>query len=129
MAVIDPITELEPDAEFIPSHTDFKVRDLWWKLSKFAKSAGRELVEKALWLHYAAQRAETPTWAKSVIYGALAYFILPADVIPDVIPASGYSDDLAVIAVAIGTVATFIDENVKHRASAKLQTWFGDKSI
>ena len=42
----------------------------WDKLKHFALSAGKEVIEKALWLYYAAQRPETPKWAKTAIYGA-----------------------------------------------------------
>ena len=39
---------------------------LWQKIRRVATRAGREVVEKALWLHYAAQRPETPAWARDV---------------------------------------------------------------
>src|SRR5690554_1492812 len=51
-----------------------------------ASRAGYGLLERALWLHLAAQRPETPAWARSVIYGALGYLVLPADAVPDVLP-------------------------------------------
>ncbi|MFV0277453.1 MAG: hypothetical protein ACK5HY_09750 [Parahaliea sp.] len=43
----------------------------WRKLSVYARAAGRELVEKALLMYYAARRPDTPAWAKASIYGAL----------------------------------------------------------
>ena len=51
--------------------------DFWIKLKHSAKAAGYELVEKSLWLYYAARNHNTPPWAKAVVYSALAYFILP----------------------------------------------------
>lgn len=98
----------------------------WDKLFRYAKTAGKELVEKALWLYYAAQRPTTPVWAKGVIYGALGYFILPVDAITDIIPGIGYSDDLGIIAAAIGVVAMYMDDEVKAQATQKLRDWFGD---
>lgn len=98
---------------------------LWQKITRAAKRAGREVVEKALWLHYAAQRPETPAWARTMIYGALAYFILPVDMIPDVVPLAGYSDDLGVLAAAVATLAVYINQDVKDQAARKLQDWFG----
>ncbi|WP_306589790.1 YkvA family protein [Geothrix sp. 21YS21S-4] len=68
----------------------------WEKLKRYAKTAGKEVIEKALWLYYAAQEKETPLWAKAVCYGALGYFISPIDAIPDVTPVVGYADDLSV---------------------------------
>lgn len=96
----------------------------WEKLKKFAKKAGSEVVEKALWLYYAAQRPETPAWAKTVIYGALAYFILPMDAIPDIIAGVGYSDDLGALAAAIATVSAYINDDVKQQAARKMGDWF-----
>lgn len=95
------------------------------KLKRYAKAAGSEVVEKALWLYYAAQRPETPAWAKSVIYGALAYFILPTDAIPDLIPLTGYADDLGALAAAIAMVSLYISDDVKEKARAKMRQWFG----
>lgn len=94
------------------------------KLARAALAAGREVVEKALWLFYAAQRPETPRWAKATVYGALAYFILPLDAIPDVAPVAGYTDDFSVLVLAVGTIARYIDETVKEKTSRLLARWF-----
>ena len=112
-----PVTQ--QNAEYRYSEPRF--RD---KLARAALAAGREVVEKALWLYFAAQRPETPRWAKATVYGALAYFIVPLDAIPDVVPLAGYTDDLGVLAVAVVTIARFIDEAVKDKASRVLARWF-----
>lgn len=98
----------------------------WEKLKDFAIYAGKEVVEKALTLYYAAQRPETPLWAKMTIYSALAYFILPTDAIPDVTPLIGYADDLGTLAAALGAVAMSITPDVKQLAKQKMSDWFGD---
>lgn len=108
---------------------EFNEDDFWSKVTGFARVAGREVIEKCLWLFYAAQAPGTPAWAKSVIYGALAYFVLPLDAIPDMIPVAGFTDDLGALAAAVGAVAMFIDDDVKERASLKLQDWFGTDSV
>ena len=97
----------------------------WDKLKHFALSAGKEVIEKALWLYYAAQRPETPKWAKTAIYGALAYFISPIDAIPDITPLVGFTDDLGALAAAIAMTSAYINEDVKAKASQKLLHWFG----
>ena len=97
----------------------------WDKLKRYAKVAGSEVIEKALWLFYAAQRPETPAWAKAVIYGALAYFILPADAIPDMVPMVGFTDDLGALAAAIGMVSLYISDDVKDKTRDKMRAWFG----
>ena len=99
---------------------------LWAKIARFSAVAGRELIEKALWLYYAAQRPETPLWAKTVVFSALGYFIMPMDLIPDLTPAVGFSDDLGALGVAIATIAAYIDQGVKDQARDKLRDWFGE---
>ena len=106
---------------------EYSETGFWEKLKKNAIAAGSELVEKALWLYYAAQRPETPVWAKTVIFSALAYFILPIDAIPDAIPFGGFVDDLGAIAAAIGTVSLYITEEVKEQARQKMKDWFRKK--
>ena len=96
------------------------------KLLGYAKHAGREVVEKALQLFYAAQAPHTPVWAKTVIYGALGYFIHIFDAIPDLTPAVGYADDLGVLVAAVATVAAHITPEIEARAAQKLRDWFGE---
>ena len=104
---------------------EFSEGGFWTKLAKFALAAGKEVVEKALLLYYAFQNEDTPTWAKSVIVGALGYFIMPVDAIPDIIPVVGYADDLGVLVAALATVAAYITPEVKRQAQEKLAQWFG----
>jgi uncharacterized membrane protein YkvA (DUF1232 family) len=100
---------------------------LWQKIKGFAASAGREVVEKALILFFAAQRPETPLWAKTVIYSALAYLVLPTDAIPDFIPLSGYADDLGTLVAALGAVTMCITPEVQAAAKQTVEGWFGRK--
>lgn len=95
------------------------------KLTRYAKKAGREVVEKALWLHYAAQDPATPKWAKAAMYSALGYFILPLDAIPDFAPLVGYTDDLSVMAAALVVTSMYITKAVKEQARNKVDGWFG----
>ncbi|MDG2617292.1 DUF1232 domain-containing protein [Thermoleptolyngbya sichuanensis A183] len=104
----------------------FSEQGFWQSLQRAAVYAGREVVEKALTLYFAAQRPETPVWAKTVIYSALAYFILPADAIPDFVLLTGYVDDLGTLAAALGAVAMAITPEVKAAAKQKVTDWFGD---
>ena len=101
----------------------------WQKLRGFAKIAGKEVIEKALILLYTAQRPETPLWAKTVIYSALAYFILPTDIVPDFVPVTGYADDLATLVTALGAVSMCITPDVKNMAKQKVNDWFGENDF
>ncbi len=97
----------------------------WSKVTEYAKTAGSEVIEKALWLYYAAQGKDTPVSVKATIYSALGYFILPLDVIPDAIPVVGFTDDLGVLGAALLIAAAHIDEEVKGKAAQKMKDWFG----
>lgn len=105
----------------------FSESGFWSKLKKYAKTAGREVVEKALLLFYAAQEEKAPKWAKATIAGALGYFIVPLDAIADFTPAVGYADDLGVLALAIAAVATYINEDVRNKTAARMKAWFGEE--
>lgn len=96
----------------------------WEKLGSYAKKAGREVVENALVLYYTLQDPDVPTKSKAIICGALGYFILPFDVIPDIVPVAGFTDDLAVLAAAITAVAINVSAETRQKARAKLVEWF-----
>lgn len=97
----------------------------WTKASQLAKGAGRELLLKALQLFYAARRKDIPTWARTTIYGALGYFISLIDFVPDITPFVGYVDDMGVLTAALAVVANYIDDDVKAKAQARFDQWFG----
>ena len=59
----------------------------------------------------------TPRHVQAALIGALAYFVLPFDFIPDMLPVLGYTDDAAVLATAIKLVASHI--RPEHRDAAK----------
>lgn len=105
-------------------HSTFSEKSFWDKLKNFAKAAGQDVVERALCLFYAAQKPDTPLWAKTVIYGALTYFISPIDAVPDITPVLGYSDDLGVLVSAVLTVALYVTDEVKQQARDKVRAWF-----
>ena len=111
------------DNKFTKEYTE---DSFWNKVKKYAKVAGKEVLELALKLYYAARDPETPVWAKTTIYGALGYFISPIDAIPDVTPIIGYADDLGVLVAATATVAAHIKERHVENARKTLKQWFGD---
>ena len=102
----------------------YSEQSFWDKVRHSLKTAGVEVIRKCLWLYYAAQKPETPLWAKTVVYSALAYFILPIDAIPDLLPGMGYTDDLIVLTAAIASISVHIDDTVKKQAEMKLKDWF-----
>lgn len=97
----------------------------WSKLKSSASKAGKLAVQHSLELYYALNESETPTWAKSVIIGALGYFILPADAVPDMMPGIGFTDDIGVLAAALAAVELHITPEVKEKARERLDQWCG----
>ncbi|MGL5362422.1 MAG: YkvA family protein [Bosea sp. (in: a-proteobacteria)] len=73
--------------------------------------------EDALAALACARDPETPRRVRYTLLAALSYFLLPIDVVPDMLPLIGFTDDAAVIAAAIASVAGSINE--KHRQAAR----------
>jgi uncharacterized membrane protein YkvA (DUF1232 family) len=93
-----------------------RVRDgLWPKLKGAASRI--PFAEDVVAAYYCVLDRETPTKVRAILIGALAYFILPADAIPDFLPALGFTDDAGVIAAALAMVARHITD--RHRDAAK----------
>ena len=90
---------------------------LWHSLTKAARFAGEKTLVTALTLFYCLQDKDTPPKAKAVIVGALGYFILPTDLIPDFLPGVGYGDDMSALVIALGTVTAYIKDD--HKAKAR----------
>lgn len=73
--------------------------------------------EDLLAAYYCAFDRATPVKAKGVLIGALAYFVLPVDMLPDMVLGLGFTDDLAVLLAAINVVSTHV--TAAHRARAR----------
>jgi len=88
--------------------------NFWSKLRSFA--AQIPFAEDLLTVYYCALDRRTPTYVRIALFAALAYFIDPFDVVPDVLPIIGLSDDAAVLAGSIKLVW----DNIKpeHRDAA-----------
>lgn len=85
---------------------------------------GSKLIYSALLMFYAYKRSETPIWAKNIILGSLGYLISPIDLLPDLTPVLGYTDDFGVLSFGIVTIASYINEETKENAKTKMSKWF-----
>jgi uncharacterized membrane protein YkvA (DUF1232 family) len=94
---------------------DMVRRGFWAKVKRVG--AGLPFAEDLLAAYYCAFDRDTPLGVKAALIGALAYFVLPFDVIPDVLPVIGFTDDAAVLATALRLVAGSITP--AHRAAAR----------
>ena len=100
-------------------------RGFWRKLRRLA--AHLPFAEDLIAAHYCAFDRQTPLKVKAVLIGALAYFVLPTDVIPDVLPVIGYTDDAAVLAAAIKLVASHITPEHREAAQYMLARMRGER--
>lgn len=99
------------------------------KVSKSSKVIGKDLVFKSLLLFYALKEKTTPKWAKTTIVSALMYLIFPLDAIPDIIPIVGYTDDLGVIVLALGSVYLSINDIVRAKAKNRFRIIFKEEYL
>ena len=90
-------------------------RGFWSKLRRLA--ARLPFAEDLLAAYYCAFDRDTPRHVQATLVGALAYFVLPFDIIPDMLPVLGFTDDAAVLATAIKLVASHI--RPQHRDAAR----------
>ena len=104
----------------------FSESKFWNTVQSYAKKIGVQSVYSSLLLFYAFKRKETPTWAKNIIIGVLGYLIAPIDLIPDLTPFIGYTDDLGVLGIGLVAIASYVNDSVKLQAKTKLKVWFGN---
>src|SRR3977135_915043 len=90
-------------------------RGFWAKARRVA--AARPFAEDLDGAFFCAFDRETPRHVQAALIGALAYFVLPFDIIPDMMPLLGFTDDAAWLAQALRMVATHI--RPEHRAAAR----------
>ena len=90
-------------------------RDFWPKLRRTA--ARLPFAEDLVAAYYCAFDRRTPRRVQAVLLGALAYFALPFDFVPDMLPILGFTDDAAVLATALRVVAAHITP--EHRDAAR----------
>ena len=109
--------------------SEYSEQGLKEKLSKIARKAGIKMAYAVLVAFYAVQSDALSFKEKARLYGALGYFILPVDLIPDAILGMGYSDDLAALGYVLHTVSSNITPEVKQRAREKLCLWFDNVDI
>ena len=103
---------------------DFSDGKFWSKMKEVAKKIGLKATSYALILYYVLQKKEVPLADKMLITGCLGYFILPLDLVPDLIPAMGYSDDVVGMLFAIKRCMNYVDDEIKENVSNRLISWF-----
>jgi uncharacterized membrane protein YkvA (DUF1232 family) len=114
MATSEHGVGFEP-ADRLAQDRDSVRRRFWIKFKQVV--AQLPFAEDLLAAYYCAFDRQTPRHVQVALLGALAYFVLPFDFMPDVLPILGFTDDAAVLATAIRMVAGNI--TTEHREAAR----------
>ncbi|MFZ5691139.1 MAG: YkvA family protein [Pseudomonadota bacterium] len=103
--------------EFLKAAADEQTvqKEFWPKVARVA--ANIPFAEDLLAAYYCAFDRNTPHQVRFILLGALAYFVMPVDAVPDLLPMFGFADDAAVLAAALKAVSDAI--RPEHRAAAK----------
>jgi uncharacterized membrane protein YkvA (DUF1232 family) len=96
-----------------------RVREEFWPKMK-AVAAKIPFAEDAIAAYYCALDRETPLRVRGTLLAALAYFVVPLDVLPDVLPALGFTDDAAVLMMALQLISSHIKPEHREAARAAL---------
>ncbi|OYX06058.1 MAG: hypothetical protein B7Z12_01665 [Caulobacter vibrioides] len=114
--VLDPAKALVPATVRV---NEEKVREGF--LPKIRKVAAKiPFAADALSVWWAARDPETPVAAKGMMLAGLAYFVLPTDALPDLLPVIGFTDDAAVIAALVAILGKTLKPRHKEAAQAFL---------
>lgn len=106
------------DAEQAARDREIVNRGFWPKFRRVAASL--PFAEDLLTAYYAATDAATPWHVQATLLGALAYFVMPADLVPDFILGLGFTDDAAVLAVALKSLTGQVRPGHRERARRTL---------
>jgi uncharacterized membrane protein YkvA (DUF1232 family) len=109
-----------PDIEILgpedAAEKEARVRARFWPTVKKALRV-IPFIEEVVAAYYAMLDSTTPARAKLTLIAALAYFVSPFDVVPDVILGLGFLDDASVLAAALAAVRSSIKD--EHREAAR----------
>ena len=93
-------------------------------LARLLRRAGRTIARPAIECFEMLIDGGTPHQARLTVLAALTYLVLPLDLIPDFIPAAGFSDDLVAITALLGLCTRHLTPNIRERAQRRLDRWF-----
>jgi uncharacterized membrane protein YkvA (DUF1232 family) len=91
----------------------------WTKLRRVV--AGIPFAEDLVAAYYCALDRDTPGYVRATLLGAVAYFVLPTDVVPDFLAGLGFTDDATVIAAAIAAVGRHLHPRHREQARQRLE--------
>lgn len=116
-----PFEEIYEIRKYGTYYSDSK---LWKKVERIAKKVGATVIRPVFILYYLLHDKNVPAVHKAYIVGALGYFILPFDLIPEaVLSVVGFTDDIAVMAFVLRLVKDSITPEIRAKADLKVAEW------
>lgn len=112
----------ESMSKYRKDYSDNKFLDV---VKKYGGKIGKDVLGKAFRLYYVLKKDNIPFSVKGIIVGALGYLIMPVDIIPDIIPMLGWTDDAAAIALALSQINSYVDVGVVRQAEDKVKELVG----
>ncbi|MDK9770562.1 YkvA family protein [Vibrio sp. B181a] len=97
-------------------------KTFWRKMKNSVKKAGEEIAVMGIKSWLAMADSNTSVRHKAILGGALAYFVLPTDMVPDVLAGVGFTDDMAVLTLAANSVGNAITDEHEEQAREKLSS-------
>ncbi len=97
-------------------------KTFWRKMKNSVKKAGEEIAVMGIKSWLAMADSNTSVRHKAILGGALAYFVLPTDMVPDVLAGVGFTDDMAALTLAANSVGNAITDEHEERAREKLSS-------
>lgn len=110
--------------------TYYSDRRFWKKIERVAKKVGATVLLPVFTLYYMLHDDKVPFRHKAYIIGALGYFILPIDLIPDgILPILGFTDDIAVMSMVLKLIKDSVTPEIRARANARVSQIMGTDRI
>ncbi|EPQ8265077.1 YkvA family protein [Vibrio alginolyticus] len=97
-------------------------KTFWRKMKGSVKKAGEEIAVMGIKSWLAMTDSNTSVRHKAILGGALAYFVLPTDMVPDLLAGVGFTDDMAALTLAANSVGNAITDEHEERAREKLSS-------
>ncbi len=97
-------------------------KTFWRKMTKSIQKAGEDLAVMGIKSWLAMTDSNTSVRHKAILGGALAYFVLPTDMVPDFLAGIGFTDDLAVLTLAVNSAGNAITPEHEKQAREKFRS-------
>lgn len=102
---------------------------MWQYIQDYAAQSSREIARTVLELFYVMKSPDTGTLDKTLIGAALAYQLLPEDLLPrDKFGLLGFLDNGVTLTFAYNRVKSLVTPQIENQVNAVLIQWFGDES-